>query len=138
MPRSFQFPLRNYPDNVLQFHSRYTVEMNQTDIDTFRKKLLALREELQNLEESSKEAAKPVQLDQSSIGRLSRMDAIQAQQMAREAARRRQQQLPEIEGALRRIESGDYGYCFKCGEEIDVRRLSVNPTSTRCISCMQK
>ena len=76
-----------------------------------------------------------MELDQASVGRLSRMDAMQSQQMAQELARRRQQQLVRIEGALRRIESGDYGYCSVCDEEIDVRRLTLDPTNTRCVKC---
>ena len=76
-----------------------------------------------------------MELDQSRVGRLSRMDAMQAQQMALESARRRRQKISKVEGALRRIESGDYGYCFVCGEEMDAQRLAVDPTLTRCIGC---
>jgi DnaK suppressor protein len=112
--------------------------MNATEVEQFKDKLLNLRSELQDIEESSKETTKPVELDQASVGRLSRMDAMQAQQMAQETARRRQLQLQQIDGALRRIEAGEYGHCFVCGEEIDVRRLSVAPTNTRCINCVEK
>ena len=66
------------------------------------------------------------------------MDAMQAQQMAQETGRRRQQQVTKIDAALHRIESGDYGYCYVCGEEIDIRRLAVDPTITRCIKCVEK
>ncbi len=97
-----------------------------------------MRAELQATQEASKDSTKPVELDQASVGRLSRMDAMQAQEMAQETARRRQQQLTRIEAALRRIDSGDYGYCFVCGEEIDVRRLAADPTHTRCIACADK
>jgi len=79
-----------------------------------------------------------VELDQASVGRLSRMDAMQAQQMARDSEERRRQRLLRIEGALRRMESGDYGYCFVCGEEIDVRRLHADPSHTRCIKCVDR
>ena len=109
--------------------------MEDAEIEKFRTQLLRLRSELEGLEETSKEATKPVELDQASVGRLSRMDAMQSQQMAQELARRRQQQLARIEGALRRIESGDYGYCSVCDEEIDVRRLTLDPTNTRCVKC---
>lgn len=110
--------------------------MQRAEIDAFRERLLRWKLELEELEGASKEATKPVELDQSSVGRLSRLDAIQGQQMAQEAARRRRQQLPKIEGALRRIENGEYGHCFVCGEAIDVRRLSADPTITRCIGCV--
>jgi len=112
--------------------------MNEGEIEQIRQKLLRLRSELQEQEETFKETSEPVELDQARVGRLSRMDAMQAQQMALEAARRRQNQLLKIEGALRRIESSEYGYCFVCGEEIDVRRLSVDPTNTRCMKCAEK
>lgn len=111
--------------------------MEPADIEKFRERLLHLKSELEGVEETSREFTKPVELDQASVGRLSRMDAIQAQQMAKEAARRRQLQLVRITGALRRIEDGNYGYCFVCGEEIDPRRLSVDPTTTRCVGCLE-
>ena len=66
------------------------------------------------------------------------MDAMQAQQMALEADRRRKEQLIRIGEALRRIESGDYGYCLECGNEIDVRRLAVDPSNSLCIVCADK
>ena len=64
--------------------------MNEVEIEQIRQKLLHLRSELQELEKISKETSGPVELDQSKVGRLSRIDAMQAQQMALEAARRRQ------------------------------------------------
>jgi DnaK suppressor protein len=100
--------------------------------------LIELRTELQALEESARESTRPVELDQARVGRLSRMDAMQGQQMAQESARRRQQQLLRIEGALKRIESGEFGGCSVCGEEIDIRRLNANPVTTRCIDCMEE
>lgn len=89
--------------------------MNERERERFRQKLLGLKTELRDIEESAKGSTQPAELDQASIGRLSRMDALQAQHMAQEAARRRQRQLSKIDGALRRIESGDYGNCFICG-----------------------
>lgn len=112
--------------------------MNEAEIEQLRQDLLRLRSELQQLEEGTQDTGGPVELDQARVGRLSRMDAMQAQQMALEAARRRQHQRLKIEAALRRIESDEYGYCFVCGEAIDVRRLGVDPTTTRCMECVDK
>lgn len=112
--------------------------MNAAETEQFRQKLLLLKQQLQEREEISRDAAKPVELDQASVGRLSRMDAMQAQQMAQETERRRQYQLMKVEGALRRIESDEYGCCFVCGKEIDIRRLSLDPTNTRCMKCAGK
>ena len=111
--------------------------MNETEIEQFRQKLLALRSELKDLEGSSREGTKPVELDQSSVGRLSRMDAIQAQKVAEEGARRRKRQILKIDGALHRIELGEFGKCFICEEEINLSRLSVDPTITRCMNCVE-
>jgi len=112
--------------------------MNASEIEGIKQQLLLLRLELQDIEDTSKKNSKPIELDQARVGRLSRIDAMQAQQMAQEVARRRQHQLRMIEGALRRIESGEYGYCFVCGEEIDVRRLAADPSNTHCIVCVDK
>ncbi len=112
--------------------------MNKAEIETLRLKLLDLKTEIHEMEQELKQAGETVVLDQTRVGRLSRMDALQTQQMALEAGRRRQQQLVKIEGALSRIESGDYGYCFVCGEEIMKSRLSVDPTSTRCMACVEQ
>lgn len=100
-----------------------------------RLQLLARRAELLALADTSADAARPVELDQASVGRLSRMDAMQGQQMAQETARRRQQELGRIDGALRRLEAGEYGSCFVCGDEIAPARLAADPTHTRCIKC---
>ena len=112
--------------------------MYEVEVEQFKQKLFRLKSELQQLEQASAEASGPVELDQTRVGRVSRMDAMQAQQMALECARRRQQQIVEVEAALRRIDSGEYGYCVVCGEEIDPRRLSVDPTNTRCIQCVEE
>ena len=111
-------------------------ELTTAQLDELRLALLADRERLEKDLELSRAGAQPVELG-TPIGRLSRMDALQTQQMALETSRRRQGQLQKIEGALRRIESGDFGDCFVCGEEIDLRRLDVDPTNTRCIRCAE-
>ena len=110
--------------------------MNEAEIEQFRHKLLDLKAELQDLEESSKTAV-PAEPAQTAFDGLSRKDAMHAHLMAQEPARRRQRQLGKIEGAFRRIEAGDFGYCFICGEEIDADRLTVDPTNTRCVKCVE-
>ena len=110
--------------------------MEQTQLDTFRRALISLREEIKQLAMANREAAGTVALDQSKVGRLSRMDALQAQQMAQETARRRQLQLQKIDSALRRLDAREYGYCQICDEEIAIARLEFDPASTRCVACM--
>jgi DnaK suppressor protein len=111
--------------------------VNGSEIEQCKQKLLSLRAELLEFEESSKEATQPVELEQAGIGCLSRKDAMHAQQMAEEGPRQRKRQLQKIEGALRRIEAGEYGKCFVCEEELDVAGLAVDPTITRCENCVE-
>ncbi len=112
--------------------------MDEKELDKFRQQLLQMRFELMSLSSTSDDAAKPVELDQNAVGRLSRMDAMRAQGMAFETKGRRQQQLARIEGALSRMDAGDYGFCLTCGEEIYSRRLDVDPSYTQCIICADK
>ena len=112
--------------------------MNSSDIEQCRQKLLRLRAELLDLEGSSREATQPMELDQTGTGCLSRRDAMQAQQMAEEGPRLRKRQLQKIDGALRRIEAGEYGKCFVCEEELDAPGLSIDPTTTRCENCVEE
>lgn len=103
-----------------------------------RERLLILREELKSVAAAGIKSAAIVELDQSKVGRLSRMDAMQAQAMAQATSERRHAMLRKIEAALRRIESGDYGLCQDCDEPIDPKRLEFDPTALRCIECETK
>ncbi|MFN3828355.1 MAG: TraR/DksA family transcriptional regulator [Micavibrio sp.] len=105
------------------------------DLEHYKNMLVKHRAELLVWAEASKATTKPVELDQTMVGRLSRMDAIQQQEMALATERRREQELYRIDAALKRIESGDYGYCIKCDEEINPKRLDVDPTTLTCVHC---
>ncbi len=78
---------------------------------------------------------RPVELDQQSVGRLSRMDAIQQQAMAAAQETRRHGRIRALEGAIQRIEAGEFGYCSDCGTFIGRRRLELEPTVMRCRDC---
>jgi len=103
-----------------------------------KKRLLALQAELEASNELSNESRSPVALDQQSVGRLSRMDAMQQQAMAMATMKRRQNDLIRTAQALERLESDDYGYCDDCGEDILPQRLEVDPLATRCTRCASK
>lgn len=103
----------------------------------FREKLLKLQKELKQLNSSGKENTRTVELDQSRIGRLSRMDAMQSQAMARESERRRDIQLQRIESAFKRLENGLYGLCVNCEDEINEERLEFDPTTFLCVECAE-
>lgn len=69
------------------------------------------------------------------IGRLSRLDAMQMQEIAKEAERRREERVARLELALGQLDEGTYGRCDRCGEDIDFERLRVTPEATRCSAC---
>lgn len=101
----------------------------------------SLQELLSQLEKDlieSKEASKPVELDQQAFGRVSRIDAITQQQIQVAATKRMEQRLLMIQSALKRMESEEFGYCLSCEEEISLKRLKAKPESTLCIDCAEK
>ena len=106
------------------------------DNKTIKKRLLTERDDLLALNHSTKDDRKPVELDQTTVGRLSRVDAMQVQAMAQETGRRREVELQRIDAALKRIEEGEYGYCNHCGDEIAPKRLEVDPAAPLCIKCV--
>ena len=112
--------------------------LSKAETDLLRQRLLALQAELTDQQETGREAEKTVELDQTSVGRLSRMDALQGQAMSQESGRRRAAGLQKIAAALRRMDSGDYGYCLVCEEEIAAQRLEFDPAATHCIDCARK
>ena len=105
------------------------------DEKVFLKRLEEKKRTLKNLIVSAKNSTEVVELDQTKIGRLSRMDAIQRQSMAIEMERRREVDLRRIEAAIERLKSGDFGFCITCDEEIPLKRLEFDPACTTCVTC---
>jgi len=113
------------------------MDLSENDLQQFESQLQKLKTELLEAGETSQQAEKVVELDQSRVGRLSRMDAMQAQAMSLETGRRRRQHIVDIDAALERIKAGDYGYCFECDEIINPKRLEADPTIRLCIRCAE-
>lgn len=107
-------------------------------VERFRPTLEQMREEFLSLIELSAQSREAVQLDQQSVGRLSRMDAMQAQQMALAADRQRKMQISRIGRALRQMDEGEFGYCVECGDEIPDGRLEADPTAHLCVGCASR
>ena len=101
----------------------------------FKNILLQRQKELKLLSKETVKNTSAVELDQTSVGRLSRMDALQRQAMGKETARRREIESLRIDNALRKIEDEEFGYCDRCGDAIDIRRLELDPVLSTCISC---
>ena len=105
------------------------------DIDHLVAIICSEMDQLKHLSETAKDSRVPVTLDQQSVGRLSRMDALQQQSMELATEERRQHRLATLAAALRRVKSGDYGFCLKCDDKIAAGRLAVDPAVTLCIDC---
>ena len=80
-------------------------------------------------------ASEVVALDQTAVGRLSRMDSLQNQSMAKSLQEREHVKLALILEALERVEQSSYGLCLVCGNPIEIGRLTVFPESRECVGC---
>ncbi len=108
-----------------------------SDLETLKQRIEQSLRDLEALAQSSREAAAPVELDQTRQGRLSRMDALQGQAMAKAGEARRQAQVLALKRALLRIEQGTFGQCEECGEDIAPNRLTADPAVRYCIDCAE-
>lgn len=109
--------------------------MDDAGLAAFRHRIETLLAELQGEDARGQSGQATVELDQQAIGRLSRMDALQNQAMAKAGHARRQAQRTRLTAALARIDAGEFGYCEDCGDEIAEGWLKLDPAATRCISC---
>jgi DnaK suppressor protein len=112
-------------------------ELEESQVEELRRALLVLSEELREQLSVSKDASRPVDLNEP-IGRISRVDAMQQQGMVaanRQAAQRRKQL---VEAALERFGEDEYGDCLACGEPIGYPRLEAQPEAPLCIDCQSQ
>jgi DnaK suppressor protein len=105
------------------------------DSEKYKILLAGIREQLLAARSINDGAANIVELDQTRVGRLSRMDAMQSQAMSQAANQRRDLSLLAIDRALERIDAGTYGECIDCAEQINPNRLEADPVVRRCIRC---
>lgn len=108
--------------------------MDPTIQKEYRNSLEQILREVENYLESSTNAAAAVEPDKG-LGRLSRMEAMQDQQLVMEMRRRKKRQLADVKSAISRLETGNYGICIFCGKKISPERLAVTPEVQTCICC---
>lgn len=106
--------------------------------ESYRSRIEREIAELRALSDGSRDGRAPVELDQQSVGRLSRMDAMQQQSMDLAREERRKTRLAILEAALRRLDEDDFGYCLSCDEDIPAERLAFDPAVTLCFDCQTK
>jgi len=109
--------------------------LTKNDLQTYEMRLQALIAESATEDATTRDSRATVTLDQQSVGRLSRMDAMQQQAMAKATHARRQAEITRAKSALARIQQGEFGYCLECGDEIARKRLDHDPTLPLCITC---
>jgi len=110
-------------------------DTRRMDDESIRARLLELRDELQRALAGAKSQGGTVSLDQSAVGRLSRMDALQQQAMAQAQERRTELRLEQLGHALARLDNGVYGDCVQCGDAIGEARLRARPETPFCLDC---
>jgi len=109
--------------------------LNARNLEQLKRLLLELHAELGEQLSNSVEASKIVPLDQTSVGRISRMDAMQQQNMAVSTRHKTKTRYQRVQAALQAMAADDYGYCGSCDETIPLRRLLAQPEATLCIQC---
>ena len=98
---------------------------------------LKIEEELDRLRQESEDSGSEREAisPDVAIGRLSRLDSMQMQEVAKDAERRREQRIHDLEAARDRMDNGEYGDCEVCGEPIAFARLEAQPEAVRCGNC---
>jgi RNA polymerase-binding transcription factor len=112
--------------------------MKHLSADQVAELRIELNRQLTKLKKSmvvTEAALVPVELDQTAVGRLSRMDSLQNQGLTRNLAEREQVKLAHIQQALQRVEESTYGVCTACGEAVPFELLFVFPEAPTCAAC---
>ncbi len=112
--------------------------MDQENYSVIKKIIEQALIQLTIVENSQRAASETVILDQSCTGRLTRIDALQQQAMAKANRQRTILRKKQLKMALDEIRNSSYGLCLECEEAIALARLKVNPIAKWCISCAQE
>lgn len=110
-------------------------ELTGEQIRELEADLRVLQREIEEALEQSKASSEPVELDQAAVGRVSRMDAIQQQSMAKANREALQLRARQVRAALSAIEDDEYGWCRRCDEPIGFGRLKAKPEAPFCLRC---
>ena len=95
-----------------------------------RERIESLEKEIQDLELSAAPVA-----PENSIGRISRMDAINNKSVVEASLRNRKRKLSKLHLSLSKINSPGFGSCSSCKKKINPKRLILMPESDKCVNC---
>lgn len=108
--------------------------MNASENNQLKAAMEQKKEELKKLMVDLREATKPMGLD-SAVGRVSRMDYINNKSINESGMRKYEEDLRALDRWLELYGTDKFAKCSKCGNEINIQRLLIIPSSTRCINC---
>jgi DnaK suppressor protein len=111
--------------------------MDAATQETFRAVIQSRLDAIESELAATAESSEPVSPDVS-IGRLSRLESMQMQQMALAGRRRLEEERARLREAQTRIDSGKFGTCLLCGGEIATERLEIQPDATVCMPCLKR
>ena len=110
--------------------------LTDQQLEMFRERLSAAKNGITDLLAQTEADSRPVDLDLP-IGRLSRIDAIQMQGMARMSRDQLDIRRQQVNASLDALDAGSYGLCRSCKGPIGLGRLEVLPESPFCLDCQE-
>ena len=113
-------------------------QLTPKQTETLRALLQSNKDKLVQQLSDAEAATSVVTLDQTTVGRVSRVDAMQQQSMAVSTRTKAETSLRKTLKALKRMDSEDFGYCSDCDEPIAFNRLEVQPEASHCLKCQDQ
>ena len=111
--------------------------MNNEQKNQLKKKIVEDIKAMEDEMEGLKEKIKPITPD-CSLGRLTRQEMIQEQQVNEHALGEARIRLNKLTYASKKVDKEDYGVCLECEEDILFARLILVPESSHCVRCKQE
>ena len=111
--------------------------MTDKEKDILKEKILSDIEAAKNSIKALEKTVKPVSPD-SAIGRLTRMEAINAKSISEASLRSFKVKLEKLNRARAKLDDPDFGICIRCEEPIPVKRIMLMPETALCVSCADR
>jgi len=107
--------------------------MEKHELEKFKEKLLKLRSDITKLMETQEQPT----ISWDGLDEADQASAIMDNIMDSAVSTNYQAELNKIEESLKRIESGEFGYCLACKKDIPTGRLEVLPFTIYCMDCQK-
>lgn len=115
------------------------MELQQEDLAAIREQLLAQQGELQKSVRVHRDAvAETGHIERGGVDRGDESNQALESGMEMTQADRATYELSLVNGALERLDKGEFGVCMDCGETVERARLLANPIAKRCLACQSR